>query len=461
MPRGIPQLVALFALLAALPARAAPPANGGSSAPQLLILKTPDAQEREDPKIGKPADPGVDCLTGDLSLQEQANLKESHVSTTNKSCLPQADSFRLAAEAASYLAIYQQNFSQFGRDMLTPARKKEIQDAVDACVNNDPKCDHSYDGRKMRSDLFKALVQYNFGKDLKAQMIENQTRAANMKNMEASAKPDRSQGPGGMPAKVLNWRNSLHSAPVRERSFRLDPRQVEIYDPTNAQERARLGQDFNATFDSFVNEYTSSTGQRGPKSRWHYVEAKTSALEGQGAVVAAYDNRNLDARQGKAAIYKASLDQDIKTQESATVKEIIEAYRSHRHDALAGPGEQTVNNEGKKVEKKVNVDAMKLAYEDAGFGQDNGQLALIGTPDGPRNPKDVADLVVVSINRALTVREKIMEEENKAQQARFPSSVNNGAKPIFIPSVTVDMKSFDAFLNDIWPVGVPQPPQTN
>jgi len=464
MSRGIPQFIlGLLALSAALEGRAAAP-NPGSAAPQQIGVRPATAQELNDPLIGKPIDPGVECLSGDLPLEERGHLREANINAKNKSCLPQAEAFTRAAEAASYLAIYQAGFSQYASEINDPARKKLIQDAVKACVNNDPKCDQSGEGRKMRSDLLKALVQYNFGKELKSQVIENKTRAENMKSMEVNAKADPTRGPGGVPAKMLSWQNSLHSAPVKEHSFRLDLRQVNPYDPTkaSAQERMLLGKDFNNSFDSFVNEYTSSTGQRGPKSRWHYVEAKTAAIEGSAGVVAAYDYNNLDPRQGKAAIDLASLNQDIKTQDSKTVKDIIESFRASRHDALAGPGEQVVNVGGKKVEKKGNVDAMQLAYEDTGFGLNKDLLDISAKENGGvASPKDVAALVVVSINRAITEKEKGIEAAETEKAARFPSSAGNSAKAPTVPSVYVDMKSFDSFLNDIWPSGVPQPAQSN
>jgi hypothetical protein len=45
--------------------------------------------------------------------------------------------------------------------------------------------------------------------------------------------------------------------------------------------------------------------------------------------------------------------------------------------------------------------------------------------------------------------------------ARVPSSAPNGAKQIITPSVTVDMKAFDTFLNDIWPGGPKDAPVAN
>jgi hypothetical protein len=451
------QIATLFAVLTAAPALG--DTTGGSAAPVPHLAPVTE-QEIKDPNIGSPQEVGVDCISGDFTAAESGDFKEAHVHP-GKSCLPQKDSFKRAAEAASFLAFYQQNFSQYGLESKDPVRKQEIQDALKACIGNDPKCFEGDNGRKMKGDLLKALVQHNFGKELKASVLENQTRAENMKSMDMYVKVDKTAGPGGIPTKVLNWNNSLHVGQVTKQSFRLDPKTVVPYDASkvSAQERVKLGQEFNNNFNSFVNEYTSSTGQRGPKSRWHYVEAKSAALGANATVIVAYNNSNLDARQGKAAIDVAALNSDVKSQETADVKDIVAIYRDHFKDVLAMPTEGVKVNQGDGKFKVDPTDSMKAAYEATGFGLDREQLESVkGTQF---SPKEVADLVVMNINRQITAAEKTIDDRNKLAMARVPSSAPNGAKQIITPSVTVDMKAFDTFLNDIWPGGPKDAPVAN
>ena len=160
--------LALLASGPAAPAQAAARDASGSAVPQ-VVLRTPTAADAKDPNIYKPEEPGVDCYV-DLSLQEAGTIRDkANISPMGKSCLPQQDAFKRAAEAASYLAIYQHSASDFGTQMQDPKRAKEIGEALTECLSNGPKCnDGSINAQRMKSDLFKALVQYNFGKELKS-----------------------------------------------------------------------------------------------------------------------------------------------------------------------------------------------------------------------------------------------------------------------------------------------------
>ncbi|MGZ3739153.1 MAG: hypothetical protein ACXVB9_07250 [Bdellovibrionota bacterium] len=454
MPRTLNKISLLALLvLAALQSRAFADSRGGSAVP--LSLSPLTAEEKNNPDIVKPVDPVVDC-NFELTAQEKGTLREnSGIKDIGKKCLPQQDAFKRSAEAASYLAIYQQNFSDYGLAMKDPKIRAGIQKSVAACVTKgagDPDCH--------QTDLVKALVQYNFGKELKAQFLENESRAERMKSMDFYGVNRPDLGPGSKPSRVLSWENSLHSSPVRKNSFRLDPSQIAIIDPSQAADRAKLGAEFNQGFNSFVDQYTSSTGQgRNTKSRWHYVEAKSAAVAGAQATIAEYDPRNLDPVQGKAKIDETAHQHDIKTQSSEGVQEIVASFREQRKDALTNlTGKQKQLNQdasAKKGEHVVlkDVDSIQLAYEDMGFGQSKQQLELSKQlNNGKEDPKAVASLVVVSINRAITATEKHMNDQNEAAQARMPSSANpNAPKPVVTPSVTVDIKKFDEFLDEIWP----------
>jgi hypothetical protein len=308
----------------------------------------------------------------------------------------------------------------------------------------------------MRATLLKALVQYNFGKDLKAQMLENQARAERMHSIDFGPKGWRELD--ARPTKVLSWKNSLHSETVLRNSFRLDPAKVVPLEPgkLTQEERARLGVEFNRTFNAFANEYTSSTGQHGPKSRWHYVAAKTSAVTGQQVWVPQVDTRNEDRRQGKAAVDKGRLERDIRTQSSPVVEEIVAKYKESYKDVLAEPTViQNVTDPDTGDTIRHRVDSMKLAYEDTGFGLPRAELERVGKggPNDPREPKDVAAAVVITVNKAINDAEaKLRKSRAEMGNQRVPSSAAPGvAQGEIAPSITVDVKKFDDFLDEIWP----------
>lgn len=456
--RAAHKQIALLALLAGTAGERcalAGPNDGGSAAPQAYQKPAGAPTDVfQDPAVMHPKEPIVNC---DVA---ESNDPRRPRSVQRIECLPQADALKRAAQAASYLAIYQHSeLSQFGAQMKNPARRAEIKSAVAACLNNDPKCDPSVGSdderaraRKMQSDLLQSLVQYNFGKDLRRQVLEGQTRAENMKSMPLSREEQRDRGIREQ--RVLSSNGRTRSGSVLESTFLVDPHSPSLafdLSKLTSSERASLGAEFNRTFDSFVNEYSSSTGQRGPKSRWHYVAAKNSA-NGNLTYVNAVDYRNLNPLEGKSAIDKARLDNDVRTQEASRVKEIVGAYQENFRDTLAKPKvEIKVIDRSKSADQqiKIETDSMGEAYKTAGFGVSRDLVDNYKTKGG--NAQDAAAAVAVSINKVIVEKEREIRQRNAG---RLPSS---GARTPLKPSVMVDVDAFDKFLDDIWPGGTPKP----
>jgi hypothetical protein len=454
-------LAALLALANACAPALARDATGGAAPVQIKRVTTEEAQ---DPAIAKPKPPGWDCSI-DVSTSDAGKIREaSGITQLGKSCVPQADAFKRSAEAASYLAFYQQNLSQYGMKMQDPDTRKRIAANVAACLNNDPSCDDTrgtpeeqQNAHRMKGDLLQALVQYNFGKEVRAQMLENQTRAQNMKTLDLP--PDELKAMGLKPREVLSHNHRLGTGHAVDGTFLLDPSTITTFDPTklSGAERAKLGQEFNLGFNQFVNDYTQSTQL---KSRWAYVPVKRPAAGGGNVWVTDVDYRNLDAREGKAMIDKGRLGADIRTQSGPEVEEIVKGFREKYKDVVATPETlQKVHNKDAPKDQEWSerkVDSMKAAYQDTGFGLPESELARIGTTDGPRNEHDVAAGVALTINKVFHDKQVEVAKQTQAENlARYPSSAGSGAgAPMQVaPSITVDVKAFDNFLDEIWPTG--------
>lgn len=306
---------------------------GGSAVPVPKSLRKPlTPDEIKNPDITKPAEQAVECRSDADRVNDGQIMQNGRLAYRSKKCLPQSDAFKSASEAASYLAIYQTYMSQYAETMQDDDKRREIQASVKACLEGSPDCDdtigdddHVKRARAMKQHLFAALVQYNFGKEVRAQMLENATRAENMKTMDVS--PQELRDRKWRPRTVITTAdNRLHHQAVRDKTFRLDPSQIQMFEPEKLsdQERAQLGAEFNNFYGQFVKEYSSSTGQRGPKSRWHYVAAKSAAVGSGGATaVIQPSGRNDDPEVGNAAIDRGRLARDIRSQESGNVSEIL------------------------------------------------------------------------------------------------------------------------------------------
>lgn len=461
---------------------ASPCALADSSGSSKMATQAPKQREPvtpedwQNPEIVKPENPGTDTnCYGYAEKDDNRALDKARAKTGrfdmkySERCLPQQDSFKSAAEAASYLAFYQKDLSLFSTRTKHPETLKETQDHIHNCVNGlaPPKVDEN--GNKKLSEscqvTLAALSQYNFGKELKAQMIESQTRARNMQSIDRHFDllhprekdpllrpnmPLLGAGVGSKNEAALSQR-TLASAPMRQKTFRLDPNAIEVFVPSGISqaERDKLGVEFNRSFREFSNQFTRT----GEKSRWHYVPVKSAAVGlsagSEGAYVAQMTIK------GEAITDDARRKLDVKTQdENRQVQEVVESFQEGFKDVIKTRSiEQTVRGpDGKEtVEQR---DSMLAATELMGFGLPREQIQK-GVAGAAQNPGDLAAQVVVNVNKAIHTEEKRIREQQAAEAARLPSSAQGA--PTQSTSVVVDMKEFDQFLDSIWPPSAPKP----
>lgn len=389
----------------------------------------------KNPLIVNPDETWDPCDSVPRSASEIDKLKsdaQTYGIKIGNKCMPQADAFTEAAEASSYLAFYQKTMSQYAANLADPEIKAKINDAIQSCILGKDDCDQS-----KQQSLLAALVQYNFGRELRANVMENRKHAEEMKSLDPGAQYWRETG--YTPTKILSWKNSRSGGTIKKHSFRINPNSLPVYDPikTSPEDRRKLGSEFNQTFNQFVEGYTAPVNQRGLKSRWYYVPPKSSG--DNDSIVKAFDPEI--NRDGSMAVDSGKLRTDLKQEMDPKVREIVESYKNNFKDALAKP-QIEVHGEGKK-------DTIQMAYQTAGFG-----LQKKTDPSGEEvSPALIAQNVVMTINKEITKQEDEMQKKN-ASDIRYPSS--DGNKPTksgqeIIPSLVINIAEFDKFLDDVWP----------
>lgn len=450
-PRQTALLLAALLCLPELAARASsrplPPLPG----PTVDLLKNADDMNKK--HIAEGDDPSVDCVREvTKDDRDAARLADIRGATGNeaknlKKCMRQDDAFRRAGEAASYLGHYYMNFTPFAGELnnMKPAEREKFHESIRLCVANDPKCTDS-----MKTTVLKAMVQYNFGKDLRAQVVENTARAERMKTASADLPAEYWRSQRTNAQRVMTHRGALKTGSLRTTTFRLNAKADYVFDwnTKSAAERARLGNEFMQQYRGFVDNYSKTTQQ---KSRWHYVTAKGAGVLGSTYKPVA-DHRNLDQKTGKLAINRDRHDADMRSQNTQKVNEIIHVYREATHkEGIV----REVEENGEKVPRVVKwseTNPADVVANDLGMGLPRQQDKNGDDVD----PKTIARGLILSINKAIVTTEETMAK--KGNKARVPSSSGASAPPPkTIPSVNVDAEKFDKFLDAIWPADVAKP----
>ncbi len=440
----------LLLLLAILPGIAAASSRALPELPRRTIPMA-DESALKKKKVMEPVEPEVDCVPWNQAPARKGDSSE----LVKKKCLPQTDSFRRAGEAASYLGHYYTNFTPFAHRLhsMKDSERAEFHESIRNCVTGNPAC-----GEKEKTELLQALVQYNFGKELRAQVLENNSRAERMKTASADLPASYWRGFQTNAQRVMTGKDksgqpTLRTGSLRTTTFRLDPKKDYVLDWTKApaDQRARLGNEFMQEYRGFIENYSKTTQT---KSRWHYVRAESSALLGS-TFKAADDPANLDPKMGKHKVDRDRHFNDMRSQSTESVNEIIHSYKEALHkDGVQREREQ--DGKWKKAHvawKDVNPNDILTA--DTGFGLARDVDEKTGEPI---DPKTVARGIIVSINDAIVRTEENMAKKGAAR-SRLPAGASGASRgrPPMIPSVTVDVEKFDKFLDAIWPADVAKP----
>lgn len=454
-PKG---LVLLLAATQLLPALAPLPALASSRAlpelPRRSIDLLPNAEPMKDKRVAEPEDPGIDCVREVTAADKRAALDADYKGATGNAaknltkCLPQHDSFRRAGEAASYLGHYYTNFTPFAAELrnMKPDERAAFHDSIRECVQGHPSCD-----AKKQQMMLKALVQYNFGKELRAQVLENNARAERMKTASADLPAQYWREHRTNAQRVMTHRGALKTGSLRTTTFRLNAKKDYVFEWSKAtqHQKDQLGSAFMDQYREFMNTYSQTTQQ---KSRWHYVSAKSSALMGS-SYRAADDFRNQDPKTATFGVNRERHDADQRSQNTQKVNEIVHSYKDAlRKDGMIREVERRANQWKTEHVAWTDLPPNDIMTADTGLGlirqEENGERV---------DPKLVAQGMILSINKAIVDTEDNVAKKNALQKARVPAGNARASGPKVIPTVMVDVEKFDKFLDAIWPADVAKP----
>lgn len=371
--------------------------------------------------------------------------------TKDPRCASQAESFKRAAQASSYLAHYMKTQSLFATRMKDDANVLKTNEAIKNCTTG-PSC-----SSEDQALMMAALIQYNLGKEVKSMILQNNTNEAALKSI-----PEQ---------RVLRGKNQhrLGTGFSYEDSFKLNPanlgaREEFSLDAKKIQERQMLGEEFKKDFEKFIDVYSSTTDG---KERWHYVASPPGAGNGSDGAAVGNTAKNqkhytwdLDPADGfRPKLNKPRFEYDQKIQMSKNVRQVVTNFK----DSLVAPSvinddknqpatdpNQAAQNQSKAKpaknpnEIKITNPKEDLRFTELGLGvPERMQIGKDPIKDVTTDEKVIAENVVGIINR------QVAEAERKV--------ASNGKGGKNIPNVQVDIKDFDAYLDRIWPpTGLPK-----
>lgn len=423
--------------------------------PERSIHLLPNAEPMKDKRVAEPEDPGIDCVREVTAADKRAAFDADYKGATGNAakdftkCLPQADAYRRAGEAASYLGHYYTNFTPFADELrrMKPDERAAFHDSIRECVQGQATCD-----AKKQQILLKALVQYNFGKELRAQVLENNARAERMKTASSDLPPDFWRAHRTNAQRVMTHKGALKTGSLRTTTFRLNAKKDYVFDWSKAtqHQKDQLGSAFMDQYREFMNTYSQTTQQ---KSRWHYVSAKSSALLGT-SYRAADDFRNQDPKSATLAVNRERHNADQHSQNTQRVNEIVHSYKEAlKKDGVMREREQRDGSWKEEHVAWTELHPGQILQGDTGLGlqrqkDNNGEIV---------DPKVVAQGMILSINKAIVDTEDGVHKRNELQKARVPAGSQGPAAQKINPTVMVDVEKFDKFLDAIWPADVAKP----
>lgn len=330
---------------------------------------------------------------------------------------PQADAYKIASEANSYLGAYWMNFGAFGKDADKDARQRDLKKMygmIEKCLNRSSEC-----GDEEKTTVMRALVNYNLGKDIKRMVLENNTNFEKMKSMDPNLGTHLKKGP----------------STARKGPFKLDEKDITgsstfILNGRQARERDILGPVFMNEYKTFINHY-SNTGPT--QANWHYVPQKTPTKSGDSTYVF-HSNRTT----GQPIIDNARFNEDQLTQNS----EQIYQARKAMLDSVKQPGLKQTGASTYQATSDINAD---LRSNDLGLSirrveKRDADGKIVRNAEGKvetLNEHESAVAIVRNINNAV---DKKVEESRK----------NNPGQNVVV-GTTIDMDRFSEFLDEIWP----------
>lgn len=347
----------------------------------------------------------------------------------NALCGRQNESFKRAAQAASYLGHYMQHFSRYGVVMKDDKQVAATHRALKACLTASGDCDAD-----ARNRVMAALMQYNLGKEVRAMIVENNTNEQNMKSL---GRPLRLRQRAG--ASLINRRQAGQSY---DESFKLTARdlaeavKVRI-DPALLQQRNMLGEEFRRQYLNFIDTYSQTTEQA-IHQRWHFKSVPPGTAAEEHSALAGLDDQSkpkkrghhvweLDPQTKAPRIKRERYEEDVRVQKSQPIQTIVKEYK----ESVTAP-EIKLDKEKKQgtIESPISEN---LKFDGVAIGMPK-QFDIVGG-EKVTDPEKIPFLIAGNIN------EKIKKAEKDEARGR----------PNVVTNVQISIDNFEAYLNKIWP----------
>lgn len=378
---------------------------------------------------------------------KQEPMQPGNITVKNKdgTYMNQGDAFELASEHAVYAQAYQLMYGPYGygeKDSPNTNRKaalKKTAQAIEDCLAN-VGCDS-----KKQELVLKALVQYNYGQELKRIALVNNTNREKMRTVK-EMDPDKiwkslQQGSVTRAGRKEKQAMQIQGGISKEPYFQLGS--VGGVRPDAVE---KLGPEFQKEYTQFVKDYTSAS--RGPKGRYYkYVEARTRP----GVYV--YDPAAPNQLKDSARLAEVERDQN---------NENIQKLVANHLEGLEAPSVKKEVIDGKEVAtvagntgKKVGLGETSRVFVPTADGKGTEEITdykkyqyLVGKLDGAF--KETAEKKLSAEDKAFIASRKIANATGASLAPGEPTPKEMADRMLNV-NVTLSPERFDSFLDEIWP----------
>ncbi len=344
-----------------------------------------------------PTAPAAPSATPELVTKPFANPCEGD------RCINQNDAYSMAAQQSTYAAWYMQKYSFMGQGLNTPgvinedgtqalSLRETLAEAVKDCIETE--AGTACDPQKRRL-ILAALMHYNTARHARSMVLQNNLSREQMKSV---------------PEAVFAEGQGVQAGESKVETFTLDP--ASVLNLKAARDKEILGPEFLRDYRAFINAYTQTSGEG-----YRYREA---VVAGEGEATYSLPT---------PSVSQETLQRDTQLANNAVVREAVKSENQLLDQTLLQPSRQPASPTD--IDKKYGFTELALGMPRSGETSDD--------------PNVIAANIVTQINKDIEDA-----AENRQRQADQASPASPEAPPISV-TVTIDIPSFDAYLDAIWP----------
>lgn len=377
--------------------------------------------------------------------------------------MPQSDAYQTAAEHAVYAQAYQMYYGPYGygtkgnENTKRQETLKKTAQAIEDCISG-----NSCGGDKQEL-ILKALVQYNYGQELKRINLVNMTNKENMRSLvpaderlendQTKAMAIQTRGSNLSGGKRRDAALGHAHGSARDPYFQLpvdETRGVKIR-AANGSRQSLSPKDIEALGPQFMNEYKTfvrkfSRADDDPKYKQRYYK-----------YVAARENTYvLDSTPGEHLTDDKRLAEVVKEQNNPNIRKMVDDHLSV---------ERAITTKKQMLDGKEGMTVAGYTGGEAGLG-DTAEGITVKRLDAKPGENPVATgydrfpAIAADLNNAFKeAAEKKLNKDGGGQGrdlAQSGASMYQGQTPKQMADnmtvgVSLEPAEFDKFLNQIWP----------